>query len=301
MLTRRYVASPLARLASNMRRVRAGDLHVEPSETSDDEVGSTLVEFDLLVRELDDARLRADQEFDARQRMERGLQDADKLITLGQLSAVMAHEIGSPLQILEGRARALLRHADDPAATRRTAGMMVEQTERITRMVQQMLSITRRRMRVVTAVDAERLVRGVVALLEVEARRRSVRVAVQSAGDATCAADADQLQQVVLNLVRNALDASPHGGAITIALCGDDGWITLDVGDEGPGIPAESKSHLFEPFFTTKAQEGGSGLGLSVVRSIVQEHAGSVEFVEGEARGACVRVRIPRSHGEGRS
>ena len=296
-MSHRYVALPLGRMVANMRRVRSGDLSIARVPKRRDEVGEALDEFEQLVLDLDAARSRADSEFEARRRMERGLQNADKLITLGQLSAVMAHEIGSPLQVLEGRARALKKHAEDPASTRRTADMLVEQTERITRIVGQMLSITRRRVPLRSAVNVEVSVRSVVALLELEARRRQVRFDVQRTGPASVMADGDQLQQVALNLLRNALEASPPEGTVTVQIGGDDERLLLEIRDEGAGIPPSARDHLFEPFFTTKAESGGSGLGLSVVKSIVVEHGGSVEFTSGEAGGCSVRVLLPRGSG----
>jgi signal transduction histidine kinase len=294
VLTRSHVGSPLAHMVANMKRVRSGDLQIAPTSRTSDEVGAALEEFELLVQDLEAARVRADLEFEARRRMERGLQNADKLITLGQLSAVMAHEIGSPLQILEGRARALLKQAGDADATRRTADMLVEQTERITRMVGQMLSITRRRAPIRSTVDAAQSIRSVVALLELEAGRRRVRFAIQRTGRTDVFADADQLQQVALNLIRNALEASPRDATVSVMVGGDDVRLTLEVRDAGPGIPESARPHLFEPFFTTKAESGGSGLGLSVVKSIVQEHGGHVEFPADEPPGCVVRVTFPR-------
>ncbi|MEN9796725.1 MAG: hypothetical protein RL653_421 [Pseudomonadota bacterium] len=293
-ISRRYVGRPLGRLVASMARVRQGDLGIPAAIRSDDEVGDTQHEFELLVRELDAARARADQELEARRRIERGLEQADKLITLGQLSAVMAHEIGSPLQVLEGRARALLKHADDAAATRRTADMLIEQTTRITGMVGQMLSITRRRAPQRMPVDAEQLVRRVAMLVELEARRRSVGIEVVRGGASELSADPDQLQQVVLNLLRNALDAAPAGTVVKLSVGGDGDWLELLVDDEGPGLAVSVRPHLFEPFNTTKADRGGSGLGLSVVKSIVQEHGGTVALSAREPSGCRVIVRIPR-------
>ena len=295
LLTRRYVSAPLARMVADMRHVRAGDLSLAQAAHRDDEVGDAQVEFDHLIRDLDAARIRADQEADARRALERGLQNADKLITLGQLAAVMAHEIGSPLQILEGRARALRKHADDSDATRRTADMLVEQSGRITRIVEQMLSITRRHTRARGVVDAEHSVRAVLALLEMEARRRGVRLAVERTGPCDVVANADQLQQVALNLVRNALEAAPRETTITVRLGGDKRDFVLEVVDEGGGIDASMKAHLFVPFHTTKADTGGTGLGLSVVKAIAVEHGGEVNVSSNAATGCIVRVSLPRN------
>jgi len=294
ILVRRYVGLPLWRMVSNMKRVRAGDLSISPVSSTGDEVGEAQKEFERLVEDLGAARAHATQEFEARRRMERALQNAEKLIALGHLSAVMAHEIGSPLQILEGRARALEKHADDAVATRRVAAMLVAQTERITRIILQMRSIAKRPPTVRALVDAHASVLAVVALLELEARRRQVHICVRCRDEAQAFVDADQLQQISLNLIRNALDASPPNSTVHVDLGGDKEWFVLEISDEGPGIPEAERPHLFEAFFTTKAESGGSGLGLSVVKSLVQENGGKVEFVMSSSPGCVVRVTLPR-------
>ncbi len=298
VLVRSYVSRPLARLSADMERVREGKYDEVDASQRRDEIGAIQRQFALLVRDLRASKARGDREFEARVLLERSLQQVDKLITLGQLAAVMAHEIGSPLQILEGRARALLKHADDAAATRRTAHMLVEQTERVTRIVSQMLSIAPRRAPVRTQVDAEHSVRTVMALLELDAHRREVHLRVHVQGRCDVFADPDQLQQVVLNLVRNALKASSPGDTVEVRLGGDAKHFVLEVVDQGPGIPETIRPWLFEPFFTTRADHGGSGLGLSVVRAIVQEHAGQVSFPDmpagSEGTGCVARVVLPR-------
>jgi signal transduction histidine kinase len=277
-----------------MQGVRAGNLQLPAARKFTDEVGETQQEFERLVIDLETAKTRAERELEARRRVERGLQDADKLITLGQLSAIMAHEVGSPLQVLEGRARALRKHANDSTATVRTADLIIEQVERITRIVGQVLAITRRRPSMRRLIDAEASVRGVIALLELEAKRLDVDLTFRRTGPTNVVADSDQLQQVALNLIRNALQASPAHSSIVVSLGGDESQLVLEVQDHGPGIPQAVRPRLFEPFFTTRADSGGTGLGLSVVKRIVLDHQGRIEFVEGAAPGCLVRVEIPR-------
>lgn len=293
LLARRYVARPLDALVGEMHKL--GGEAQEPLKPGLDEVAETRAEFDRLVVALERARARTAEEIEARRNLERGLERADKLISLGQLSAVMAHEIGSPLQILEGRARSLLKNPSDPEATRRVADMLVEQTERITRIVGQMLSITRRRPPVRSRLDAQTVVRRVLSLLELEAERRGVQLVLSATNAGQVHADADQLQQVVLNLVRNALEVSPRGGKISLTLTGDEDAVTLTVSDEGPGVQGEARERLFEPFFSTKPD--GSGLGLSVVRSLVQEHGGEVRVLDvpPASKGFTIEVKLPRS------
>lgn len=294
VVAHRTISTPLSRLTRNMQRFREGGLAVESGEEGRDEVGEALTAFKRLAHDLQAARLQATREVEARLQMERCLQDADKLVTLGQLSAVMAHEIGSPLQVLEGRARALKKHAEEPEVVRTTADMLVEQTQRITRIVVQLLSTTRRRPPARTSVNVELLTRRVRDLLEFEAREKGVELVIRCDTDPQILADGDQVQQVVLNLIRNALSAAPPRTQVVVRLSGNEGQLVIDVDDHGSGIPESVRAHLFEPFFTTKAEIGGSGLGLSVVRSIARAHSGTAEFIEKRGPGCLVRVVLPR-------
>jgi len=277
-----YITRPLATLVDGIAHIRDGDFKSRVPLIRHDEIGALVDEFNAMVGALGDARHQIEQETEARLRLERGLQGIDKVITIGQLSAGLAHEIGSPLQVLSGRAAALLARSPD-AETRRQAEILVEQTARITRIVEQLLSFGRRRPAVIAPRDLARPVKSVLELLDGEARRRGV--ALDTSFDASphlIDADEDQLQQIVLNLVKNALAATPAGGRIrvrvetTVDAAGQPQAVRLIVRDTGPGIPPEMAARLFEPFFTTRASEGGTGLGLAVVRAIVAEHDGTI-------------------------
>jgi signal transduction histidine kinase len=271
-----YITRPLAGVLDGIAHVRSGDFQSTVPPARHDEIGALVDEFNAMVAALVAARQDIERETEARLRLERGLQGIDKMVTIGQLSAGLAHEIGSPLQVLSARASALQQRSADPE-TRRQAEILVEQTARITRIVEQLLSFGRRRPAVIARRDLARPVRTVLELLDGEARRRSVALELAvDGGDHAIDADEDQLQQIVLNLVRNALAATPGGGRITVRIDAADGQVRLIVRDTGPGIPPEMQARLFEPFFTTRASEGGSGLGLSVVRAIVIEHKGTI-------------------------
>ena len=233
-MMRVYVGRPLAELVAGMRRVKSGSLSSSQERPyRNDEVGDAQREFSALVRQLEQAKVRLQDELDARGRTTRALEAADKLITLGQMSALLAHEIGSPLQVLEGRARALVKHLDEPAQIRHTAEILVQQAERITKIVSQMLDITRRPAAVRRDVDPAPVVRCVLDLVEFEARRRKLEVVFESEGSGTVNADPDQLQQVVLNLCRNAFDAAPAGSRVRLRATCRDGQFKLDVHDRG--------------------------------------------------------------------
>ncbi|HEU4731196.1 MAG TPA: HAMP domain-containing sensor histidine kinase [Kofleriaceae bacterium] len=282
-----YVTRPLAILLDGIAHVRDGDFKSRVQLARHDEIGALVDEFNAMVAALGEARQQIEHETEARLRLERGLQGVDKMITIGQLSAGLAHEIGSPLQVLSGRASALALRSAEPE-TRRQAEILVEQCARITRIVEQLLSLGRRRPAVIAACDLVKPVKTVLELLDGEVRRRGVTLELQQDdGDHAIDADEDQLQQIVLNLIRNALSATPSGGRITVRVDGHAGQVRLIVRDTGPGIPPEMQANLFEPFFTTRASEGGTGLGLAVVRAIVVEHGGTI--TAGNCAGAADR------------
>jgi signal transduction histidine kinase len=299
-----YISQPLARMAKAMRQVRGGDLTSALSIDRRDEVGALAQEFNVMVAELHEVRRRLEQETESRQRLQRSLQEVDKLVTIGQLSAGLAHEIGSPLQVLYGRARLLAARADDPAETRRIASILVAQTDRITRIVAKLLHLARRHPLRVAPVDVPAAVRTVLELLETEARRRGVTLTLQAAPELPALlGDADEIQQVVLNLVTNALNATPSGGEITIdvearrSVCGNSlapvPCIRMIVSDTGCGIAPETQAHLFDPFFTTRRAQGGTGLGLAVVKAIVTDRAGTIAVSSQPGHGTTFTINLP--------
>ena len=288
-----YIRGPLARVVDGIRHVRAGDFATRVPIARDDEIGAVVKELNTMAGELDEMGQRLAAEQEARFKVERGLLQIDKLITIGQLSAGLAHEIGSPLQVLGGRAQALVATSSDPEV-KRQAGIIVAQVERITRIVEQLLSFARRRPPVIAPCRLETPVGAVLELLEGECRRRRVTIRSESDGAPhVIAGDIDQLQQIVLNLVRNALASVTDGGEVIVRLTRADDRVELAVEDDGPGIEPDARAHLFEPFFTTRAREGGTGLGLAIVRSIAIEHGAEVGVAADRARGASFTVTFP--------
>jgi signal transduction histidine kinase len=297
-----FVKRPMRRLTEAMKAVEAGDWVTRVSPHGEDEVGAALAEFNSMVRQLRDARTQLIAESEARERLEAELQRLDKLATLGQISAGLAHEIGSPLQVLNGRARSIAARTDIPADVARSAGIIDDQSDRITRIVEQLLHLTRRSPAQMRTIPLPATVQAIVDLMETEARRRNVTLRFEHEADLPpILADPDQVQQVAMNLITNALRASPAmGGAVVVRVArpgrtdepGVEAGVCLSVSDNGPGLPADTARHMFEPFFTTWKDRGGTGLGLAIVRSIVAEHGGSID-VASEGAGSRISVVFP--------
>lgn len=309
-LARVWVGRPLSRMIAAMRRVRAGDLTPSRAPSRRDEIGATLREFEALVRDLADARARLEEEAEARRRLGEMLRQADKLATIGQLAAGLAHEIGSPLQVLEGRVAGLESRADDPGETRRVARILLEQTQRITRIVSRLGGLARRGVaRRVREIEIAPPVRTVVELLDGEARRRGVTLVMREDGEPRrMRGDADAIQQLALNLLRNALDATERGGRVVVSvgaceLRAPDGRlrdaVRIAVADTGRGMDEETRARVFDPFFTTREAAGGSGLGLAVVKGIVDEHRGRIEVRTRPGEGTTFTVELPLEPGAG--
>jgi signal transduction histidine kinase len=287
-----YVSRPIARLVQGVRQVREGDFRARITPGRADEMGQLVEEFNAMIAALARSRERIEAESEARSRLEAGLQRVDKLVTIGELSAGVAHEIGSPLQVLSGRASTLLDHPDEEV--RRQAGLLVAQCERITHVVEQLLSFGRRKSPAIVACDLLRPITSVIDLLSGEARRRGISLRLdRDAGPHEISGDPDQIQQIALNLVRNALVATPQGGSIVVSVTRRDDRVLLAVRDTGPGIDASLHERIFEPFFTTRAAEGGTGLGLAVVRAIAREHHATIEVRSSPGEGTELVVSFP--------
>lgn len=299
-----YVTRPVRTLVQAIERVRAGELQSALVDVPGGELGQLAEHFNAMVLALERARTNLAHEIESRSTLERGLTRIDKLVTLGQLSASLAHEIGSPLQVLTGRARMLPSRAADPEEVRRIANLIVTQTERIARIVEQLLTVARRPSPRLAPVFPAACASLVLELLEPRARAVGVSLRLEATDDATTlCADVDQLQQIFLNLVGNAIDATTAGGTVEVlirpsAMAPLGGGapmpsVLILVEDSGIGMSQQTLEHLFEPFYTTRAAEGGTGLGLAVVKAIVTEHAGTVRAESRGDRGSRFLVELP--------
>jgi two-component system, NtrC family, sensor histidine kinase HydH len=260
-------------------------IHAVPLEARDPEVRTLLVVEDLSnVRALESQLLRA-----------------EKLATVGVLAAGIAHEIGTPLGVVRGRAEYVLGKLGSAHPQAAGVGVMIEQIDRVSRTIRQLLDFSRLQPAAVRPVALEPLTRDVCELLRLEAERRHVEIALElPEGLPPLAADPDQLQQVLVNLTLNACDACNPGGRVRVVAAAPDGsstgaWglVTLTVRDDGCGIPPESLNQVFDPFFTTKKRGQGTGLGLTMVAHIVRNHGGRVELESEPGRGTCVTLLWP--------
>lgn len=295
-----HVGLPIARLVGAMRRVRSGHLAGVGARERTTELVELGREFDLMVAQLVTARRDLVDAESGRVELERRLQRADKLIALGQLAAGVAHEIGSPLQVLVGRARALASRDYDGSAVQRHAAIIAEQGERIAGIVERLLGYARRHPERHVLTHVDRAAASVVDLLSSEAERRRITLRFESSEeDLEVLSPPGQLQQITLNLALNALESTPRGGEVSVCVRAagpaSARGVEIEVADDGRGIPEDQRERVFDAFFTTRSSEGGTGLGLSVVRSLVRELGGRIELDSAVGRGTRIVVWLPAS------
>jgi signal transduction histidine kinase len=219
---------------------------------------------------------------------------AEKLSTIGELAAGIAHEVGTPLGVVRGRAEYALDAlgADHPQSD--GLRVIVEQIERITRTIRALLDFSRPSHRPeATASSVAAAARAVSDLVRLEAERRRVTVQIDVPDALRVHANPDQLQQVLVNLVMNALDACSGGGRVGVAARARGKVADLVVEDDGAGIAPEIVPRVFDPFFTTKKRGQGTGLGLAVVDRIVRDHGGTMAVESAPGKGTRFVVSWP--------
>jgi signal transduction histidine kinase len=216
----------------------------------------------------------------------------------GKLTSALAHEVGTPLNVISGRAEFLAKSLPVESPGRKDLEIIVAQIDRVTRIISSLLDTVRPRRPEIRATAICEILDGVVALLQHAAGRRQVMLTADVEPDVPhVLTDPGQLQQVLINLVLNAVDATPAGGRVEIAARpmsqdGRDG-LTVAVRDTGVGISPDVLPRIFEPFYSTKGAGRGSGLGLAICRDILLAHDGDIRAESEVGAGSTFTVWLP--------
>jgi signal transduction histidine kinase len=242
---------------------------------------------------LKDVLLVLDDRTELRQ-LERSLGRAEKLATIGTLAAGVAHEVGTPLGVISGRAEQLLARFPDDENVKKSLTSVLAQVERVSTTIRQLLDFARQRPVEATQVAPATVLETARALLEHRFRQAKVSLSVE-APPLLVTGDPGQLEQVLVNLLINAVDACAAGGHVRASAAAVDNQVELAVADDGCGIAPENLSAVLDPFFTTKKRGQGTGLGLTIAADIVKNHGGTLHIDSTVGRGTTVRVRLPRA------
>lgn len=305
LLASRLVSRPITKLLRGIDDVAKGDLsHVILSER-DDEIGQIATRFNEMTFSLRESRGETLRQNEAKLALEQRLGQTEKLATIGQLAAEIAHEVGTPLNVIAGRARSIQKKADKESVDK-NAEIIAEQTARITRIIQRLLDFTRRKVGAAgkAEVNLNEIALTTMELLSGQFAAAKVKTRLERAeGLPRVSGDADRLQQVMINLLLNAVQAMPDGGALAVetrpvrrtrpGLEAEQAFVCFSVKDTGVGIPDDIKDKIFDPFYTTKEGRGGTGLGLAVCSGIVKEHDGWIDVESAEPAGTIFRVYLP--------
>ncbi len=309
--TRKWVSQPISRLMDGTKRLAQGDLDHRIDLRRGDELSELAQAFNQMTADLKKARERIIREGETKLELERNLRQSEKLATLGQLASGLAHEIGTPLNIIYGRAELIQRKLEDQEDLRKNLEIILRQTERITRIIQQLLGFVRKKKPEHAALNISALLEATLDFLEHSIQKQQVGVVKDWAESLpTVKGDADQLQQVFLNLILNAIQSMPEGGTLRLSasfkrvrkegLQGEQRpYVEVGVQDTGAGMEREIMQNIFNPFFTTKVT--GTGLGLMVTEGIVRDHEGWIEVESEVGKGSIFRVYLPCCEGEGES
>lgn len=230
-----------------------------------------------------------------RKRLQARLRKMERIAELGTVASGMAHEIGTPMNVILGRAEYLMDRVADETV-KKGLQTIVAQVERITRVMNQLLAFARRKPPERGPLALRDVIENSVEMFQERLAKNRVQVDLQL--DEACPkvqADADQMNQVLINLIMNAVHAMPEGGQLRIGMAPADQMVRLTVADTGHGIPREMLAKIFDPFFTTKEFGKGTGLGLTVVKGIIEEHHGLISAESQEGKGTTFTILLPRS------
>ncbi len=297
------VDQPLQQLVDVMTRAEHGDLGARAEIRNSDELGRLARHFNEMISKLDGAQ----------QELERYHQEqlarADRLASIGEMAAAIAHEIRNPLTGISGVLSVLSRDFPDDDPRREIVRQTHLLIDRLNKTVEDLLHYSRPSLPQFQAVRLADVIGRALSLVEGEAAKARVGIVREAAPESsddteslTVNADPPQLQQVLINLILNAIQASPARAQIRVRTYAhkNDGGQTLacvEVEDSGKGMTPDEAVKAFHPFFSTKAQ--GTGLGLPIAKQIVEQHHGRIALRSTPGKGTCVRVELPARLGSG--
>ena len=301
------VGVPVQQVRDHARAVAGGDLDSRLTLKRRDEMGELAGDLNDMSRQLGDARARLAAETEARISTLEQLRHTDRLTTVGRLAAGIAHELGTPLNVVAGRAHRIVSMGG-PAAE--YAAIIAEQATRMTAIIRQLLDFSRRQGPRLGMANLRALAARTLDMLGAIAERQRVALELRGGEDLPMArVDQSQMQQALANVILNGIQAMPRGGTLRVEISRAHGhppdvpdataedYLRITVSDEGEGIAPDVLPHIFEPFFTTKGVGEGTGLGLPVTHGILQEHGGWITVESELGRGTSFSMYVRPAEG----
>lgn len=293
---RSAVLRPLSMLIGAVERTGLDALEHKAVIVRPDEIGRLAVAYNTLLDSLREAREALEERTDALVTAERRLHHAQRLALVGQLAANLAHRVGSPLNVILGRARYALQKGGQSERDQMHLREIIAGAESISSVIEQLLARARKGRGKVSSIDLGSVATDVARFLEVEAEERNVTIVVRAPSPVRVKASRAEIEQVILNLCVNAMQAQPKGGRIEVTVAVTDEATPraeLRVDDAGPGIAKEDRAKVFDAFFTTKEPAEGTGLGLTICEEIAQRLGGGMTLDDSALGGASFIVNFP--------
>ena len=267
----RILATPIKRLAREMVNVSDPFYRSKMISTRRDEIGLLERGFLSMMDRLRQAAIEKEQS-------QKVLIQTEKMAALGTLVAGLAHEINNPLSGAKNCLRRIESQPEDISQIKKYVSLMKNALTRIENLVRGLLQFSREKETVLHPVDINFVVSQAVELLEYQLKRREIKLDQSLTPNLPLIwGDTEQLEQVYINLIINAMDAMTNGGALSICSYASNGMVSTKIKDNGIGIPASELHKIFDPFYTTKDVGEGTGLGLSVCKNIIEAHNGTIE------------------------
>jgi signal transduction histidine kinase len=308
LLVSRTITQPIARLVDAAHAASAGQLDQPIHISSADEIGYLARRFEAMRQslklqmekltelnaDLSERNLELESALDQLRRAQEELVKSEKLAAAGKLTAQLSHEINNPIHNIRSCLETALKKMPDQLAGRQFVQLAHDEILRIGKLVRQMLDFYRFGKTELQAID---LNQAMVEVLDSSQRRfEEHKIAVErrlAAGLPAVRASRDQMKQVFLNLLLNAVEAMPSGGKLKVQTWQENGSARIAIGDTGCGIPPENLPKIFDTFYTTKRAVHGVGLGLSVCYNIVHQHGGTIAVESEVGKGSTFTVRLP--------
>ena len=292
---KRMAIEPLTTLTAQTRRIAKGDYAFQLPVSSQDEIGALITAFNHMVRELEARGTRIAEQ-------NKLLVHSEKMAAYGQISAGITHEVKTPLANILGYAqlakKKIAAEPNHPVA--RYLESIEKETQRSHEIIEHLTKFTRQDPVPFVLLDIHQVIRDALKLTQHHLTSGKIQVSFDSKEDPTfpkVKGNINQLEQVLMNIIRNAQQAMPQGGALTISTDVKDAWVVVKIQDTGVGISAENLTRVFEPFFTTRLNQRAMGLGLTVAYGIIEEHGGKITVESVEKQGATFTIALPLAAG----
>lgn len=282
----------LSRLTASMTLIARGDHRHRFEYSGPREIRSLGKTFNHMLDRMDDAQKTILAHRKKQDELEQQVRRNEKLAALGRFAAGTAHELGTPLCTIGGRAQRALRDKNLPENLTRVFETIRTEVSRMEYIIKQLLDFSRRNPLRRAPVDVSRLMGSAVSIVQEEAQKQDANIRCRTPDIRNVVLlDAIRVQQALVNLLKNAVQSKQGATVQMTCTCRND-LVTFYVEDDGPGVMSENRTRIFDPFFTTKPVGEGTGLGLSVVHAAAREHGGKVELTDSRMGGACFVLQI---------